>query len=196
MQVKQCRFILNTLSKSLEKNNIKVQPKIKSELLLNGALGDTNPYTAEITLNKILNCKALKFLTRKYIIHEAKHIEQFQIMARYFAGISENINKGLELFKQLLLERFPSCEFEKFNEKFYKKAIEIDGVIDKKHPLFEKAKSYVEAFKKYPDMSILDDIEIWYNKGFKAMIKNRRAKMKTYKNNLLETEAKQASKQK
>ena len=82
MLVKQCRFMLNTLGQTLEKNNMKVQPKIKSELLINGALGDANPYTAEITLNKILNCKALKFLTRKFIKHEAKHIEQFQIMAR------------------------------------------------------------------------------------------------------------------
>ncbi len=196
MRVKQCRFILNTLGQTLEKNNMKVQPKIKSELLINGALGDANPYTAEITLNKILNCKALKFLTRKFIKHEAKHIEQFQIMARYFAGISENINKGLEQFKQLLLEKFPECEYEKFNEKFYKKTIKIDGVIDKNHPLFEKAKDYVKSFKEYPDMSILDDIEVWYNKGFKAMLKNRRAKMKKYKNNIFESEARQASKQK
>lgn len=195
MQIKQCRFLLNTLNQTLQKNNIKVQPKIKSELMLNGAFADSDPYTAKITLNKILNCKLLKFLTKKYIKHEVKHIEQAQIMARYFAGISGNIDKGLEQFRKLLIERFPLSEIEKFNEKFYKKTIEIDGVINKKHHLFKKAKAYVEAFKEYPDMSLLDDIDVWYNKGFSSMIRNRKRKMKLYKNNILEKEARIASKQ-
>ena len=78
---------------------------------------------------------------------------------------------------------------------FYKKNIEIDGVINKKHHLFKKAKAYVEAFKEYPDMSLLDDIDVWYNKGFSSMIRNRKRKMKLYKNNILEKEARIASKQ-
>lgn len=196
MHIKQCRFILNTLNQTLQKNNIKVQPKIKSELLINLIAADANPYTAEITLNKVLNNRLLRPVTRKLIKHEVKHIEQFQIMARYFAGISENSNKGLGSFREFLLQKYPFFEYFNFNEKFYSQTIKKDGIINQSHPLFEKAKNYVNALKEYPDLSVLDDLEIWCEKGFKQMIKNRRNKKKLYKNNLLEVEARQASKQK
>lgn len=196
MHIKQCRFILNTLNQTLQNNKIKVQPKIKSELLVNFVAADANPYTAEITLNKVLNSRFLRPLTKKLIKHEVKHIEQFQIMARYFAGLAENIDKGLNNFKDFILQKYPHFEVSKFNEKFYKKTIAECGLVKKGHPLFEKAKEYVEAFKQYPDLSILDDLEVWSEKGFKQMKKNRKNKRNLYKNNILEIEARQASKQK
>ena len=196
MHIKQCRFILNTLNKTAEKNKLKVKPRITSTLFLDNVGADANPYTAEIRLNKIYNFRIFRPITRKYIKHEVKHIEQYQIMARYFAGLAENIDKGLNNFKDLILQKFPHCENSKFNEKFYKKTIAECGLVTKGHPLFEKAKEYVEALKQYPDLSILDDIEVLANKGFTEMKKYRKQKRKLYRKNLLEVEARIAAKQK
>lgn len=196
MQIKECRFILKTLNQAAEKNKLPVKPRIHSGIFLDSTGASSNPYTAEIMLNKVYNFRIFHPITRKYIKHEAKHIEQFQIMARYFAGVAENIDKGLNSFKDFLLHKFPNYEDLKFNERFYKKTIAKDGIIKKDHHLFEKAKEYVEAFKQYPDLSPLDDLSVFTNKGYKEMRKQQKLKRKLYKNNPLEVEARKAAKQK
>lgn len=196
MQIKTCRFILNTLEGAAVKNNLPAKPKIRSTILFTKTAGSANPYTAEISLNKCLNFRLFRPIVRKIIKHEVKHIEQFQIMARYFAGLAENADKGLKNFKNFLLQKNSMNECFKFNEKFYKQTIAKDGKITKSHPLFEKAKEYVQALKEYPDLSPLDDLEVLYQKGFKEMIKSKRQKKKLYKNNLLEKEARAAAKAK
>ena len=54
----------------------------------------------------------------------------------------------------------------------------------------------MRAFKEYPDLDILDDLNVCAEKGFKEMLKHKRAKSKLYKNNLLEVEARKAAKEK
>ncbi len=196
MKIKQCRFILNTLNQVTEKNKLPVKPRIHSILFFDNCAAATNPFTAEINLNFIYNNKLFRPLIKKWIKHEAKHIEQYQIIARYFAGISENIDKGLNNFKKLILEKFPTCSNLKFNENFYKQTIKKDGVINKRHPLFGKAQEYVKAVKEYPNLSTFDDLEILREKGIIEMYKNRFRKAKLYKRNLLEREARIAEKEK
>lgn len=54
----------------------------------------------------------------------------------------------------------------------------------------------MRAYKEYPNLSILEDLNIVAEKGYREMLKNRRAKLKIYKNNLLEVEARKAAKEK
>lgn len=196
MKIKQCRFILNTLNQVTEKNKLPVKPKIRSTLFFDNTAASANPYTAEINLNFIYNNRLFRPLIKRFIKHEAKHIEQYQIIARYFAGLSKNIDKGLNNFKGFILQKFPMCNHLEFNEKFYKQTIAKDGVIKRGHPLFEKAKEYAKALRQYPDMTVIDDLATFDEKGIKAMFKNRRKKKILYKSNLLEKEAKMAEKQK
>ncbi len=194
MKIKQCRFILNTLNQVAEKNKLPVKPKIHTSLFLDNTAASANPYTAEINLNFIYNNRLFRPLIKKFIKHEAKHIEQYQIIARYFAGLSKNIDKGLNNFKGFILQKFPMYNHLEFNEKFYKQTIAKDGVIKRGHPLFEKAKEYTKALRQYPDLTFINDLEVYYEKGIKAMIKNKLKKKILYKSNLLEKEARQAEK--
>lgn len=197
MHIKQCRFLLNTLNQAVKKQNLPVTPKLRSELIINGFGGDSNPYTAEITLNKIYNCMLCRPMLRKLIKHETKHMEQFQIMARYIAGMAGSIDAGVNNFRKFIIRKFPHFDgVFTFNKDFYKKAIEHSGIIKDGHPQFEKAKEYVRAFKEYPNLDIFDDLNVCAEKGFKEMLKHRMAKSKLYKNNLLEVEARKAAKEK
>lgn len=196
MQIKQCRFILNTLNRVAEKNKLPVKPRIYSRIFLDNTAASANPYTAEINLNKIFSLYIFRPLIKRIIKHESKHIEQYQIMARYFAGLSKNIDKGLNNFKGFILQKFPYYNWLEFNERFYKQTIAKDGVIKKGHPLFKKAKEYVKALRQYPDMSPFNDLEVLSEKGVKEMFKNKWHKKKLYKSNFLEKEARMAEKQK
>lgn len=197
MHIKQCRFLLNTLNQAVKKQNLPVTPKLRSEFIINGFGGDSNPYTAEITLNKIYNCRLCRPMLRKLIKHETKHMEQFQIMARYIAGMAGNIDAGVNNFRKFIIRKFPHFDgVFTFNKDFYKKAIERSGIIKDGHPQFEKAKEYVRAFKEYPNLDIFDDLNVCAEEGYKEMLKNKRAKLKLYKNNLLEVEARKAAKEK
>ncbi len=196
MQIKQCRFILNTLNQVSEKNKLPVKPKIHTTIFLDNSAAEANPYTGEIKLNFLFNNRLFRPFIKRLIKHEAKHIEQYQIIARYFAGIAQNIDNGLNNFKELILKKFPMYKNEKFNDKFYKQTIAKDGVIKKGHPLFEKAKEYVKALRQYPDMSPFNDLEVLSEKGVKEMFKNKWHKKKLYKSNFLEKEARMAEKQK
>lgn len=196
MHIKQCRFLLNTLNQAVKKQNLPLAPKLRSGLVLDG-FGGLNPYTAEITVNKFYNCRLFKPMLRKVIKHETKHMEQFQIMARYIAGMAGNIDAGINNFRKLIVKKFPHFDgVFTFNKNFYKDMIARSGVIKEGHPQFEKAKEYVRAFKEYPDISLLDDMEIYTEKGYMEMLKHKRAKLKLYKNNLLEVEARKAAKEK
>lgn len=197
MNIKQCRFLLNTLNQAVKKQNLPVTPKLRSGILIDQYAG-TNPYTAEITVNKIYNCRLFRPILRKYIKHETKHMDQFQIMARYIAGMAGNVDAGINNFRKFIIRKFPifdAGEFT-FNKKFYKDTVARSGVIQEGHPQFEKAKEYVRAFKEYPDLDLLDDLSVCAEKGFKEMLKHKRAKSKLYKNNLLEVEARKAAKEK
>lgn len=194
MNVKQCRFLLNTVNRVVEKNNYAASPKVRSKIYFGRIAADFNPYTAEMGINKLLSCRIFRPLIRRMVRHELKHAEQFQIIARFFSGLAKNVDEGLNNFKAFIEQYNPLWCIDSFNDKFYKKAIAKAGVIDSAHPLFDKAKKYIEAFKKYPDLSILDDMEIYDKKGFRAMLEHKRNKMKLYKSNLLEIEAKKAEK--
>lgn len=197
MYIKQCRFLLNTLNQAVKKQNLPVAPKLRSGLMINGFGGDANPYTAEITVNKIYNCRLFRPLLRKLIKHETKHMDQFQIMARYIAGMAGNIDAGINNFRKFLIRKFPHFDgVFTFNKKFYKDTVARSGVIQEGHPQFEKAKEYVRAYKEYPNLSILEDFNVGVEKGYREMLKNRRTKLKLYKNNLLEVEARKAAKEK
>lgn len=196
MHIKQCRFLLNTLNQAVKKQNLPLAPKLRSGLVLDG-FGGLNPYTAEITVNKFYNCRLFRPMLRKVIKHETKHMEQFQIMARYIAGMAGNIDAGINNFRKFIVKKFPHFDgVFTFNKNFYKDMIARSGVIKEGHPQFEKAKEYVRAFKEYPDISLLDDMEIYTEKGYMEMLKHKRAKLKLYKNNLLEVEARKAAKEK
>ena len=192
MNVKQCRFLLNTVNKTVEKNNYAISPKIRSRIFIGRIAANFNPYTAELGINKALSCRIFRPIIKRMVRHELKHAEQFQIIARFFAGLAKNVDEGLNNFKALIEKKNSIWCLDSFNENFYKKAIARDGVIDSKHPLFNKAKQYIEAVKKYPDLSVLDDLEIFDKKGFRAMLEHKKRKMKLYKSNLLEIEAKKA----
>lgn len=197
MHIKQCRFLLNTLNQAVKKQNLPVTPKLRSGILIEQYAG-SNPYTAEITVNKIYNCRLFRPILRRLIKHETKHMDQFQIMARYIAGMAGNVDAGINNFRKFIIRKFPvfdSGEFT-FNKKFYQDTVARSGVIKEGHPQFKKAKEYVRAFKEYPDISLLDDMEIYTEKGYMEMLKHKRAKLKLYKNNLLEVEARKAAKEK
>lgn len=196
MQIKQCRFILNTLNQVSEKNKLPVKPKIHTTIFLDNSAAEANPYTGEIYLNLLFNNRLFRPFIKKLIKHEAKHIEQYQIIARYFAGIAQNIDNGLNHFKELILKKFPMYKNDKFNDKFYKQTIKKDGVITKTHPLFKKAQEYIKAVEAYPTSSSKDEIDILTNDGIIAMFKNRFQKAKAYRKNLLEEEARRAEKEK
>lgn len=196
MQIKQCRFILNTLNQVSEKNKLPVKPKIHTTIFLDNSAAEANPYTGEIYLNLLFNNRLFRPFIKKLIKHEAKHIEQYQIIARYFAGIAQNIDNGLNNFKELILKKFPMYKNDNFNDKFYKQTITKDGVITKTHPLFKKAQEYIKAVEAYPTSSSTDEIDILINDGIIAMFKNRFQKAKAYRKNLLEEEARRAEKEK
>ena len=196
MQIKQCRFILNTLNQVSEKNKLPVKPKIHTTIFLDNSAAEANPYTGEIYLNLLFNNRLFRPFIKKLIKHEAKHIEQYQIIARYFAGIAQNIDNGLNNFKELILKKFPMYKNDNFNDKFYKQTIAKDGVITKTHPLFKKAQEYIKAVEAYPTSSSKDEIDILTNDGIIAMFKNRFQKAKAYRKNLLEEEARRAEKEK
>lgn len=196
MKVKNCRFILNTLNKSAENNNLSVMPKIKPKFSRKLIDADFNPYTAEITLNNITSSRILKPIVKKSIQHTTKHAEQFQIIARYMAGFTENINAGIKNFQNFMLKMFPQYESQKFNKKYYQQVINKDGVIKKGDNLFETAKKYVDALKKYPKYDPFEDIKIMAEEGFEEMINNKIMRRKLKRNNLLEIEARQATKEK
>lgn len=131
MYIKQCRFLLNTLNQAVKKQNLPVAPKLRSGLMINVFGGDANPYTAEITVNKIYNCRLFRPLLRKLIKHETKHMDQFQIMARYIAGMAGNVDAGINNFRKFIIRKFPifdAGEFT-FNKKFYKNTVVRSGVI-------------------------------------------------------------------
>lgn len=126
MNIKQSRFLLNTLNQAVKKQNLPVTPKLRSELIINGFGGDSNPYTAEITLNKIYNCMLCRPMLRKLIKHETKHMEQFQIMARYIAGMVGSIDAGVNNFRKFIIRKFPHFDgVFTFNKDFYKKLLNI-----------------------------------------------------------------------
>ena len=129
MKVKNCRYILNTLNKSAENNNLSVMPKIRPRYSHNLIDAEFNPYTAEIHLNNITSSRILKPIVKNSIQHTTKHAEQFQIIARYIAGFSENINTGINNFKKFMLKNFPQYQSQKFNKKYYQEVIKKDGVI-------------------------------------------------------------------
>lgn len=196
MKVKNCRFILNTLNKSAENNNLSVMPKIKPKCSGKLIDADFNPYTAEITLNNITSSRILKPIVKKSIQHTTKHAEQFQIIARYMAGFTENMNAGIKNFQNFMLKIFPQYESQKFNKKYYQQVINKDGVIKKGDTLFEKARKYVDALKKYPKYDPFEDVKIMAEEGFEEMINNKIMRRKLKRNNLLEIEARQATKEK
>lgn len=196
MKVKNCRFILNTLNKSAENNNLSVMPKIKPRFSHKLIDAEFNPYTAEINLNNITSSRILKPIVKNSIQHTTKHAEQFQIIARYIAGFSENINTGINNFKKFMLKNFPQYQSQTFNKKYYQQVIKKDGVIKQGDNLFERAKRYVDALKKYPTYEPFENVKIWVEDGLDAMINNRITKNKLKKTNLLEAEARQAAKQK
>lgn len=195
MKVKNCRFLLTTLNKSAENNNLSVMPKIKRRFSHKLIDAEFNPYTAEINLNKITSSRILKPIVKNSIQHTTKHAEQFQIIARYIAGFSENINTGINNFKKFMLKIFPQYKSQTFNKKYYQQVIKKDGVIKQGDNLFERAKGYVDALKKYPKYEPFENIKIWVEYGLDAMINNRATKNKLKRINLLEAEARQAEKQ-
>ena len=196
MKVKNCRFILNTLSKSAENNNLSVMPKIRPRYSHKLIDADFNPYTAEINLNNITSSRILKPIVKNSIQHTTKHAEQFQIIARYIAGFSENINTGINNFQKFMLKSFPQYQSQRFNKKYYQEVIKKDGVIKQGDNLFERGKKYVEALKQYPTFEPFENVKIWAEEGFEEMINNRITKNKLKRTNLLEVEAKQAAKEK
>lgn len=196
MKIKNCRYILNTLNKSAENNNLSVMPKIKPRYSHKLIDAEFNPYTAEINLNNITSSRILKPIVKNSIKHTTKHAEQFQIIARYMAGFTENINAGIKNFQNFMLKMFPQYESQKFNKKYYQQVINKDGVIKKGDNLFETAKKYVDALKKYPKYDPFEDIKIMAEEGFEEMINNKIMRRKLKRNNLLEIEARQATKEK
>ena len=189
MNIKLCSYILNTTAKALKTST---RPVIKFEKL--NAMGAANPYTGEIILNKKLNFCILRHLfLKKYIRHELKHAEQFQIMARYFAGQEKNTEEGLRKFAQMLGKKiYNNPSIGVINAKYYTKVIKNDGIITKSNPLFAKAKEYVKAFNEYPDMSKV--LEKESSQSFFDYVGNLYKSIKAYRNNPLEKEAVSASK--
>ncbi len=198
MRVQTCKFLINTLNETAKQNKMSVTPKINSKYISNLKKSEFNPFTGEIILNKIFNSnnKILKPIVKKSIQHNIKHAEQFQIIARYFAGIAQNIDTGIENFKNFLLEKFPNYKSLNFNKKYYQKVIKQEGTIKSGNNLFEKAKTYLKALKEYPTFEPFENVKIWAEDGLDEMILNKRNKKKLIANNLLETEAKNAAKRK
>ena len=60
----------------------------------------------------------------------------------------------------------------------------------------EQRTKEIEALKEYPTYDPFENIKVWTEDGFEEMIINRVAKNKLKANNLLETEANNATKQK
>lgn len=112
------------------------------------------------------------------------------------AGFSENINTGINNFKKFMLKNFPQYQSQKFNKKYYQEVIKKDGVIKQGDNLFERGKKYVEALKQYPTFEPFENVKVWAEEGFEGMINNRITKNKLKRANLLESEARQAAKQK
>ena len=197
MKIQTCKFLINTLNETAKQNKISVTPKINSKYIRKLKKSEFNPYTGEIILNNIFNTntKILKPIIKKSIQHNIKHAEQFQIIARYFAGVAQNIDTGIENFKNLLLEKFPQYESLNFNKKYYQKVIKQNGTIKLGNNLFEKAKIYIKALKEYPTFEPFENVKICAEEGFDEMILNKINKKKLKANNLLETEAKNATKQ-
>lgn len=191
MNIKFCRYVLNIVGKA---SKTSVRPAIKFEKL--EAMGINNPYMGEIILNKKLNSCILKpIFLKKYLRHELKHAEQFQIMARYFAGKEKSTEEGLCQFRKMLGEKlYNNSSIGFLNEKYYDRVIKKDGVIIENTPLYEKAEAYIKAFKEYPDMS--KALEKQSNQSFWDYIINLYKVKKSYKSNLLEKEAVSASKNK
>lgn len=188
MNVKNCRYILNIVSKAAKTST---RPKITLNKL--EAMGATNPFSGEIVINKNLNSKLLRpIFLKKYLRHELKHAEQFQIMARYYAGKEGNIEKGIEKFQQMLSKKIfndPSIGY--INNQYYSRVIKNDGIIDKYHSLYAKAEEYVKAFNEYPNMA--KAMERKSNQSFFEYLKTLYKTKKEYSNNLLEQEAVKAS---
>lgn len=191
MNIKFCRYVLNIVGKA---SKTSVRPAIRFEKL--DAMGINNPYMGEIILNKKLNSGIIKpIFLKKYLRHELKHAEQFQIMARYCAGKAKSTEEGLCQFRKMLGEKlYNNSSIGFLNEKYYDRVIKKDGVIIENTPLYEKAEAYIKAFKEYPDMS--KALEKQSNQSFWDYIINLYKVKKSYKSNLLEKEAVSASKNK
>lgn len=178
--------IVNTAAKTSSR------PKIKFGDI--EAAGVNNPFTGSITINKNFSCKVLRpFFLKKYLKHELKHAEQFQIMARYYAGEAGCVQEGLNNFKQMLAKKiFNDSSVGYIDERYYIKAIKKDGLITKENSLYQKAEEYIEAFNQYPDMD-----KVMFKKSNQSWLEYLKVlynTKKAYKNNLLEREAVAASK--
>ena len=208
------RKVLSAYNEVMIKQKITNRPRIEAAWLP-AAHACADPVEANITINSFL----LKFRTmsniKRTMAHELKHIEQFEVIARYLAGVAKNINQGLENFKalaeettkltplknmdgkfaKLINEELESLPAPKFNEQFYKRAIEQKGVITENSPLFERAQKLFHALKNYPDQSILTMIQKVNDNDAKNSIKYVLNNLKLYNANPLEVEAVKAAKE-
>lgn len=160
-----------------------------------------------------------KRITQWFHAHELQHIEQFKVVARHFAGLSDDIGKGLENFKKFMNEQtiFKSDEFNKFNKEFYTQVVKKEGVIKPGTKEAQKAEKYMQAMRDYPEIAKMNPV-VQFAEGMQNGAKFKAAKdkgnlhfikflidesrnaqkaqkqlQKSYNSNLLETEARQAS---
>ncbi len=189
MNIKISRQIISIINSAAKTS---VRPKISFSKI--DAFGVTNPFTGSIELNEKLGCSVFKPLyLKKYLKHELKHAEQFQIMARYYAGEAGDVQQGLKNFKEMLGAKvLKDSRFGFIDEKYYTRVIKKDGAITKENPLYKKAEEYIEAFNQYPDMQKVMNKSS--NQSFFEYISNLYKAKKAYKNNPLELEAVAASK--
>lgn len=111
MNVPKARKILTIYERIAKVQQTEVKPRLKFGVLLGDAAA-FNPVSGDITLNKG-TWFIIRFTKRKILAHELKHSDQFTQIARYFAGISENIEAGLENYKKFLINMDPMYESSK-----------------------------------------------------------------------------------
>lgn len=165
-----------------------------------------NSNAAKTTINPVVALLPKPFI-EWLLSHELKHQEQFNTVARRFAGDpGVTIEQGLENFKKFLGNPLD------FNEKHYKKVIETEGIIHSDDSADNKrAFELINAMVAYVNPSSVEDVFKSIGETFNMKkgesftdVKNRMKKLiefvkqtlknnKLYKNNPIEVEARQAS---
>lgn len=198
--------IIKNLQTSLTNNIQKYYSKVNanrtnvSKLTFEGKLSfdlmGFNAITADINVNSPL-LVIVNLMKKRLVPHESMHTEQFKGMAAYLVDCKKNIEEGLTEFKNLIVNKEPLGKIfeDDFNWDFYKKAVENIKTAKNFAEIIEKGKKDLEAYKAYPDRSLLFTIlSIAEEKGSFAKIKKFFQLNKAYKNNPLEVEARQAYK--
>lgn len=190
-------------------NKQTVKPDFSIEMLASPGVAAASPTSGKVTTPNFAVFLP-KHMTEWFLTHELKHVEQFKVVARSFAGLTDDIGKGLDNFGEFM-QKQTVLVGDNFNKEFYKKVVKKEGVIKQGTPDAKRAEKYIQAMKDYPDMLTLNRMEQlaksietqakYEGKNPLEIIKlsikdGKKAKkqlLKRYKTNPLEIEANQAS---